>query len=634
MSRANEEPADDSANEATAFRPSRRAILRGGLGAAGIGLLTTGGRTRTVAGQGTPIATPVASANQPSADVVVFPRPGARTASPGTEITFRGVRADELGTVEVVGAESGAHSGVLAPHADGRGVSFLPDAPFLPRESVTVRAGLPLGASGDEAMTFIVAQPAVPPRVAETREPEEPVTEPRTFRSRPDLRPPAIRVTTPATKTAPGLIFLGVKTPNNQNGAMIVDDEGEQIWFSPMTGDVDQPNDVRVQWYRGQPVLTSWEGVSERGHGLGHFVVRDSSYRPVAELRVGNGYPGADLHEFLLTPDGTALIIVYHAVRWDLSSVGGAEEGTAVDGIVQELEVATGRVISEWHSLDHIAIDEAKGEPPEDPDDLFDYVHLNSVEVDADGHLVVSARNSWGVYKFDRWTGEVIWRLNGTRSDFEMGPETPFVVQHDARVLPTGELTVFDNASGDSEAEVSSRGLVLRLDTEAMTATLVRAHVHPTEILSVSQGNMQTLPNGNAFVGWGSSPVFSEFAPDGTLLFNGRFPQNTNSYRAYRFPWVGLPSELPAVATELGDDGEVTVYVSWNGATEAVTWEVLAGSNPDRLRPVASAPRAGFETEIVVETTEPYLAVRALNGTGNILGVSAVVEPGAEDADG
>src|SRR3712207_6320064 len=99
--------------------------------------------------------------------------------------------------------------------------------------------------------------------------------------------------------------------------------------------------DFRVQRYRGEPVLTWWQGISTEGRGLGHAVLRDAAYREIAAVRVGNGYPGADLHEFLMTPQDTALVLAYHPVRWDLSSV---------DGIVQELEIATGRVLFEWHS--------------------------------------------------------------------------------------------------------------------------------------------------------------------------------------------------------------------------------------------------------------------------------------------
>jgi len=172
----------------------------------------------------------------------------------------------------------------------------------------------------------------------------------------------------------------------------------------------------------------------------------------------------------------------------------------------------------------------------------------------------------------------------------------------------------------------TSRGIVLQLDTDAMTATLVREIVHPTNILSVSQANFQLLPNGNYFVGWGSAPVFSEFDANGELVFNGRFPSGITSYRAYRFPWVGQPQDAPAIAAEAGEGNEVNVYASWNGATEVATWRVVAGSDPGNLQEVASAPRIGFETTITVQTAEPYIAAQAEDGSGKVLGISEAVE--------
>ncbi|MGH2533183.1 MAG: arylsulfotransferase family protein [Thermomicrobiales bacterium] len=632
MRQADEGKAGGAADDRAVFRSSRRAILRGGLGAVTGGVLAMAeGRTGTVRAE-TVQAPAATSAGSPTAvpdDVAIYPAPGTRTASPGTEITFRGASAEALGAVKVVGARSGGHSGILLPHSDDRGVSFLPDEPFRPGETVTVQAGLPLGDAADETVTFTVARPVAPPKAEAIRETENPEAAPRSFRSRPDLLPPEITVTTPADGTAEGYVFVGAKTPDGQNGAMILDDRGELIWFSPLAVDVDTVNDVRVQMYRGQPVLTCWEGISQRGHGRGHFVVRDSSYQQIAVLRVGNGYPGADQHEFLLTPRGTALIIIYNAVRWDLSPVGGARNGTALDMVVQELDVATGRVVFEWHCLDHIDLDESYAELPEDVNAPFDYVHLNAVEPDGEGHLILCARHTHATYQIDHWTGEIRWRLNGKRSDFAMGEGTETAYHHDARIHPNGELTLFDNAASTDDADVPSRGVVLALDMDEMTATLAREYIHPTEILSISQGNMQMLPNGNAFVGWGSAPVFSEFGPDGSLRFNGRFPTHIHSYRAFRYPWTGLPSEAPAVAVESEAENRTRVYVSWNGSTEVVSWQVLAGSDPDRLRPVGpSAPCTGFETEIMVQTSEPFLAVQAEDRAGRVLGLSAAVGPG------
>jgi hypothetical protein len=261
----------------------------------------------------------------------------------------------------------------------------------------------------------------------------------------------------------------------------------------------------------------------------------------------------------------------------DLSSVGGPKEGTMLDGIVQEVNIATGEVLFEWHSLDHVGLEESYYRPP-DLEAPFDYFHINSIAVDLDDNLLVSSRRTSAVYKVDRRSGEVFWRLGGKKSDFEMGEGARFAYQHDARRHPDGTVTIFDNRGENMNEQ--SRGIRLNLDEVAMTATLLREYTNPKEPFAIFQGNVQTLPPGNVFVGWGSAPYLSEFSHDGKLLFDARFPPEVESYRAFGFPWIGQPNGDPALAAERRPDDEVTLYASWNGATEVATWEVLASPHP------------------------------------------------------
>ena len=207
-----------------------------------------------------------------------------------------------------------------------------------------------------------------------------------------------------------------------------------------------------------------------------------------------------------------------------------------------------------------------------------------------------------------------------------MGPGTRTSFQHDARRQRDGTLTVFDNGNM-SEVE-QSRAIVLELDEEAMTAKLVREYTHPDKVRSATQGNLQVLPDGNVFVGWGSAPLLSEFGHEGGLLFSAAFPEEGESYRAFRFPWKGLPKDDPDLVARRGPEDRVTLYVSWNGATEVATWRVLAGPSPDRLEEIVSAPRKGFETAIVVRTTETYVGVQARDRSDRVLGTSKVLERG------
>jgi len=379
--------------------------------------------------------------------------------------------------------------------------------------------------------------------------------------------------------------------------------------------------DFKVQQYRGEPVLTYYQGVGIT-YGRGEYVILDSSYREITRVRAGNGFMG-DHHEFLISPQDTALITIYNPVRRDLSPVGGSTDGVVLDGIAQEIDIETGEVLLEWHSLDHVGVDESYSEP-ENPETPFDYFHINSIDVDHDDNLIISSRRTFTVYKADRNTGEILWRLGGKKSDFEMGPGTRTRYQHDARRQPDGTITIFDN--GGVKKDDRSYGIVLDVDEDEMAASLARRYPHPEKRVAATQGNVQVLPNDNVFIGWGSDPLFSEYSNDGELLFSARISHTNESYRAFRFPWSGHPDDDPAIAAEAGEGDEVTLYASWNGATEVATWQVLAGPGPDKLEPVGSSPRTGFETAITVHTTEPYLGVKAIDGSGKTLGASEAIK--------
>jgi hypothetical protein len=318
-------------------------------------------------------------------------------------------------------------------------------------------------------------------------------------------------------------------------------------------------------------------------------------------------------------------------VPWDLSLRGGLKNGRVLQGIVQELDIESGEVLFEWHSLEHVGIDETYATVSQDGSPGFDYFHANSIEVDHDSNLIISARQTFAVYKIDRNTGEIMWRLGGKKSDFEMGPGTRFAFQHDARSQPDGTITIFDNGTtifhgGLPEAVEESRAIVLELDEQKMKASLVREYTHPGKQYAHAAGNLQILPNGNVFIGWGRALVFSEFSKDGELLFDARLPPPNTSYRYFRFPWSGHPTDQPAAEAERASEEEVRVYASWNGATEVSAWEVLAGPRPGQIEPLGSVPRNGFETALSVQTPHPYVAVQAKDRRGRVLGTTAPVK--------
>ena len=420
-----------------------------------------------------------------------------------------------------------------------------------------------------------------------------------------------------------GYLLLGPKASGgSQPGALLLDGDGEPVWFKPLPSGLWATN-VRVSRYRDRPVLTLWEGkVVSSTFGRGEGVILDSSYREVARVRAGNGRQ-MDLHEFVLTPQGTALFTCYpETVRTDLSSVGGPSDGEAVEAIIQEVDVQSGRVLLEWRSLDHIPVSESyhsSGEP-------YDYMHANSIDLTPDGNLLVSARHTWALYKLDRRTGQVIWRLGGKRSDFRMESGSRFAWQHDARALSDRQITVFDTGAGPQKTESQSRGIVLEVDAAGKTVRLARSYRHPRPLLADALGSVQMLPDGRVLVGWGSQPYASEFAADGRLLADVELGSGHRSYRAYRYRWTARPTDAPALVTKRHHAKRAgMLYVSWNGATEVSHWAVSAGSSAAALRPVGVAPRRGFETAIPLAAGDGYARVTALDASGRRLAASAAV---------
>jgi len=437
-----------------------------------------------------------------------------------------------------------------------------------------------------------------------------------TYLSQPSLKPPTMTVST-LTTPAPGYVFVETLTGPGQRGPMIVDNHGQIVWFRRVK---TFAINFRTQVYRRKPVLTWWEGqVTKIGTSEGVNLIVDQSYKTITRVAAGNGYK-ADVHEFLLTPQGTALITVHAETQADTTSVGGRPGANVLDSIVQEIDVATGKVLFEWHSLDHIPFTESYA-PLLDP---YDYFHVNSIDVDLDGNLVISAKSTSAVYKLDRKTGAVLWRLGGRLSDFQIAQGAGFFYQHDARTHPDGTLTLFDDGTGD--ASYPSRGLRLRPDEQSRTCALVAAYPHPTPVVATSMGNAQDVPGGGMMVGFGDQPYVTEFGPAGDVRFDAKFDGNAWNYRAFRDVWVGRPATVPVLAvTRSGRDA--VVHVSWNGSTETAYWRVEAGSAVAALRPVRTAPRNGFETSIRLSGVPPVVRVSALDRSHRVLATSKVERP-------
>jgi len=555
--------------------------------------------------------------------VTVSPLPGSRDASPLTQISFLGAPAGGLRAISVIGSQTGVHAGRLAAYSQGDGASFVPSRPFAEGERVTVRAQLRVGGPARALLDqFAIAREDQITSTPEAIHPGVP-SQVQKFRSRKNLRPPVVAVTARSPSVAPGYEFVAPYSGPGQPGPMILDSSGELVWFKPLPADTSAAN-FQVQTYAGRPVLTWWQGdVSVHGFGLGEDVIANSAYTDIAHVRAGNG-DQADLHEFQLTPQGTGLMTAYHPILCNLSAEGGPAYGAVVDGVVQEIDIRTGLVMYEWASLDHVGLSESYEQASKSSvHEPYDFMHINSINLDRDGSLLISGRNTWASYDIDPHTGRILWRLGGRHSSFTMGPGTRTAWQHDPRELPDGSISLFDNGASPP-VHPQSRGIVVGVNAQQKTVTLLSQITHPPPLLAASQGNLQALANGDWFVGWGQVPVFSEFSPGGALIFDAHFPPHEQSYRAFRSVWTGTPAHAPAFAVHPAAHGPGTVYASWNGATLVVAWRVFAGPRPGSLQPVALAARSGFETAIPLPagTLGPYVSVQALDASGAVIGTA------------
>jgi hypothetical protein len=444
------------------------------------------------------------------------------------------------------------------------------------------------------------------------------------YASAPGLTPPRLDVMVDRADVGRGYLFLG-PTGFGQRGPEIVDNSGQPVWFAPSPAG-QHAMDVRVQTYRGQRVLTYWQGVTRDGVGYGADHILDDHYRQIAVVHAGNGLQ-ADLHEFVITKRNTAFITAFQSIPYNLSADGGSTHDHLLDSVIQEVDIRTGKVLFQWRASQHVPLSASYRSRGDDGSHPWNYFHINSIDVEPDGNLLVSARNTHAIYEINRQTGQVMWVVGGKDSSFTMGPGTEFAWQHDAIRQPDGTITLFDDEASPRVRD-NSRALTLQVDAASHTVTLVRSLISPDHLLSSSQGNVQLLPNGDTLVGYGSEPYVTEYDAAGAVVFNAKFVgTGEDSYRAYRFAWQGAPSQPPALAVRPAGVGRWTGYASWNGATDVARWQLLEGPTAGRRSVVVTVPRRSFETRFGFSGVPgDVVAVRALNNRGQVLRSSPVLD--------
>ena len=501
----------------------------------------------------------------------ISPRPGAKLVSPQSDIVIRpgevlaplNAGAEEL--FRVSGSHNGAVRGLLFLAADDKTLIFRPERVFQPGETVTVRLRRGLRAAwGAEigALEFRFTVSATPEAVrrqfyeAQTAERLATIPSPgnrhrfqrkMNFFGTDSLPPdfPAITVDT-LSHPAPGYLFLGLWQIDLAGGTVgpafitMMDDHGTPLLYRRYEGsalDFKLQRNGLLSYYVGPAGAASYEN--------SRFYALDETFAIVDSFRTGNGYV-TDVHDFVLLPNNHALMMSYdpQTVRMDTIVPGGNPNATVVGLIIQELDPAK-NVIFQWRSWDHFQITDADSNV-----DLtaatVDYAHGNSIEVDHDGHLLISCRNMSEITKIHRQSGEVLYRWGGKRNQFTfINDDRGFAYQHHLRRTAAGTYTLFDNGNF-LDPEYSS-ALEYAIDEANLTATLVWSY-RDTSIYSAFMGSVQRLGNDHTLIGWGGAyPSITEVRPDGSRALQISFQENYFSYRALRFEWEpGVFSADPA----------------------------------------------------------------------------------------
>ncbi len=448
------------------------------------------------------------------------------------------------------------------------------------------------------------------------------------FVSRPDLDAPELTTTTTGEE-ASGLLLT---TPGLANGmefqAAIYDNEGEPVWLGEPEADRFY-FDLEAVTFQGRPALAVFSGVQTALGDLSHSecLILDASYRQIAAFQL-SGYP-TDAHDVAFSPDGSRVLLMsHHPVSHDMSPYGGPADATVIDTVVQERDITTGEVTFEWSALDRVPVTESTValESPDPTTGVYPLYHVNSLDYDTDGDLLVSGRNTDTVYKIDHATGDIVWRFGGSDSDFTFAdPADAPRGQHDVRRLPDGRLSMFDNGTHRLPEEYS-RGAVYELDERAMTAELVADLRPETAVFSPIVGSNRLLPEGHQLVSFGSTGQLVEFDGD-QPVFTATLEAGHMTYRTERADWHATPDAPPDVVLgEPAEDGRQTLYISWNGATDVALWRVEAGPAEDDLATVATTPRTGFETtaDITPPANADVYRITALGPFGAPLGSSTL----------
>lgn len=517
---------------------------------------------------------------------ILNPRSSQIIIRPGEYLDESSLRKPDL--IIVNGSENGRYTGRVVLSDDKKTVIFKPDHLFNPEEIITV--------TFNPGLKDFKGTPISPFSFQFTITPLEKVLNPYEYlpelnslysisdaiknklqKTADDTLPsdfPTFEVTVTGEPSEGSIFFSPTHFSSGDGYNVMVDNSGEIQYYNKIT--TGAPVDFKVLPNGMLSYGVNYEFHDFVGGGPTTFYMMDNNYTVVDSFKMGNGYI-ADSHEFQWLPNGHALMLAYDLQPVDMSGiVSGGHPGALVAGsIIQELDTDK-NVVFQWRSWDHYNLTDSY-------QDLtlstFDAIHINSIELDHDDNLLISAMALAEITKIDRQTGEIIWRMGGKNNEFTFVNENQenapiyFMWQHDVRKLPNGNITILDN--GDSNLRPYTRVVEYQTDEVAKTATNVWEYRHTPDIYNSMMGNAQRLPNGNTLIGWGIASMLGKTAvtevdPEGNVVFELTFNKLLfTSYRAFRFDWNGgqQAAEVTLSSLHAGDPYEFTSYAGTTGVT-------------------------------------------------------------------
>ena len=489
--------------------------------------------------------------------IYLSPVPNSKLNLPKTNIIIRtNVDLDEAtlslsGLLSVVGSFSGEHSGKVVLSDDSRTIIFQPDMPFNYNESVNVRLnnGL-LDKTGNQidgiSFNFDIATANVKKNIQTNEQPKNNLTNSKEtgkdlnnivlldkdlnntqvqdFSNLPDDFP---KYNIQQSDSSNGFLFISdisfLIYNNPPYFLMIIDNQGKPFYYKRLN--------LRGYDFKLQPNgMMSWCDFE-----CECFLVMDSTFTVVYSIYAQNGLLTNE-HELRILPNEHALLIGLDIESYDMSKIipEGDTNASIVIDYIQELDKDK-NVVFQWRSMDYFDFRDATWDIDLTAD-FIDNVHINSLELDNDGNIILSSRNMSEITKIDRQTGDIIWRWGGKNNQFKfINDSVGFSHQHSVRRIDNGNITLFDNGNLHFNL-LPSRAVEYKLDEENKTAELVWQNINDSAIYSLALGYVQRLSNGNTLIAWGvGDPAVTEVDSSNQKVFELRLPLYTLTYRAYRF---------------------------------------------------------------------------------------------------